>query len=165
MTSETIVKIVTIICTGVAATVTMDVLGLVSSKLGLTADAKGQWIGRLYLDLARSSFYHSNNAEYPEQPGEKTAAMVGHYVFGILLAGFYLVGADWLGISPGSLFIALGYGLATSVFTWFLVFPALGFGLFGIKASKRMKLLKTSLLNHIYYGFGLWWIIQLLPLT
>ncbi|MCW8985742.1 MAG: DUF2938 domain-containing protein [Thermoanaerobaculales bacterium] len=164
MTGETILTIVFGVCVGVAATVTMDVLGSASRRIGLTAGAKGQWVGRWYLGIARGQFVHSNISAAAEQAGENRAALVGHYAIGIALAVFYVVGAGWLGISPGAFLVALGYGLATCVFPCFLVYPALGFGLFGFRGPPELKLFTTSLMNHLYYGFGLWWIAKVLRL-
>ena len=161
MTGETILFGV---FAGIAATVTMDVLASVFQKVGLTVGAKGQWVGRWYLGIARGQFVHSNIAVSPEQPGEKRAAFVGHYVIGIVLAVLYFGGAGWLGVSPDDFLAALGYGFATSVFPWFLVFPALGFGFFGLKGPPELKLFTTSLINHLSYGFGLWWIAKVLPI-
>jgi len=149
---------------GIAATVTMDVLSSASRKMGLTAGAKGQWVGRWYLGIARGRFAHSNIAVSPEQPGEKRAALVGHYVIGLVLAVFYVVGAGWLGLPPDGILVALGYGLATCVFPWFLVYPALGFGAFGMKGPRELKPFTSSVLNHLFYGFGLWWSAKALTL-
>jgi hypothetical protein len=149
---------------GIAATVTMDVLGSATRRIGLTVGAKGQWVGRWYLGIPRGQFVHSNIAVAPELAGEKLAALIGHYVIGIALAVFYLAGAGWLGISPDLLLVALGYGFATTVFPWFLVMPSLGFGLFGLKGPPELKLFITSVTNHLSYGFGLWWIAKVLPL-
>lgn len=148
---------------GVAATVTMDVLSSLSRKIGLTAGAKGQWVGRWYLGITRGQFAHPNIADAPEQKGEKRAAQIGHYIIGIVLAVFYLACSGWLGISPGSLLVALGYGLATCVFPWFLVYPALGLGVLGLRGPPELKLFTTSLINHLFYGFGLWWSATVLP--
>ena len=150
---------------GVGATVTMDVLTRVSQRLGLVAGAKGRWVGRWYLGIARGQFLHSNIAAAPEEAGEKWAALVGHYLIGIALAVFYFVGAGWLGLSPSVFLVALGYGFATCVFPWFLVFPALGFGLFGLRGPPELRLFTSSLMNHLFYGFGLWWIASVLQLT
>jgi hypothetical protein len=150
--------------TGVAATVTMDVLASASQRVGLTAGAKGQWVGRWFLGVARGHIVHSNIAVAPEQTGEKRAALVGHYAIGIALAVLYVAGAGWLGVSPGIFLVALGYGFATSVFPWFLAFPAMGFGLLGLKGPPESRLFTSSLMNHLYYGFGLWWIAKVLPL-
>jgi hypothetical protein len=152
------------ICAGVAATVTMDVLANAFRRVGLTVGAKGQWVGRWYLGIARGQFVHSNIAGAPERLGEKRAALVGHYVIGIALAVLYVAGAGWLGVSPDEFLVALGYGFATSVFPWFLLFPALGFGFFGLKGPPELRMFTTSLINHLSYGFGLWWIAKVLPL-
>ena len=164
MTGETMMPLVLGVCVGVAATVTMDVLASASQRVGLGAGVKGQWVGRWYLGIARGKFVHSNIAAVPEKAGEEWAALVGHYAIGIALAVLYVVGASWLGISPGVFSVALGYGFATCVFPWFLVFPALGFGLFGRRGPPELSLFTSSLMNHLFYGFGLWWIAKVLRL-
>ena len=161
MTGETIVFG---IFAGVAATATMDVLGSAFRRVGLAAGAKGQWVGRWYLGIPRGHFAHSNIALAPEQAGEKQAALIGHYLIGIALAVFYIAGAGWVGVPPDGFLVAIGYGFVTTVFPWFLVLPALGFGAFGLKGPPELKLFTTSLLNHLSYGFGLWWIAKVLTL-
>ncbi|UCF89564.1 MAG: DUF2938 family protein [bacterium] len=142
---------------GIAATATMDLLAAVFNRAGLTAGAKGQWVGRWYLGMLRGRFVHTDIAACPEQDGEKRAALVGHYVIGVVLAVFYVAGAKWLGRSPDGFFLAMGYGLATCVFPWILVLPALGFGACGWKGPPELKLFRSSVMNHISYGLGLWW--------
>lgn len=147
---------------GVAATATMDSLGSVSRKLGLSGGAKGQWVGRWYLGIARGQLFHTNIDASPELPGEKIAALIGHYAIGIGLAVVYVVGADWYAVSPEALHIALVYGIATCIFPWFLVLPALGFGVFGLRGPQALKLFSSSLFNHLFYGVGLWWIAKVI---
>jgi hypothetical protein len=152
------------ICVGVAATFTMDVLASAFRKMGVAVGARGIWVGRWYLGMVRGRFIHSNIAEAPVLPGEGRAAFVGHYAIGITLAVAYIAGTSQVGVSPDGILVALGYGFATSVFPWFLVFPALGFGWLGLKGPSELRLFRTSLLNHLSYGFGLWWIAMVLPL-
>ena len=149
---------------GIAATITMDVFGSVARRVGLAKGAKGIWVGRWYLGISRGQFVHSDISGAPELGGEKTAAMVGHYVIGIVLAVFYVLGARLLGVSANSFIVALGYGLATCVFPWFLVFPALGFGALGSKGPKELRLFTSSVLNHSFYGLGIWWSAAVLQL-
>jgi hypothetical protein len=155
--AETTTTLVLGVFVGVAATVTMDVLATMSRKVGLVVGAKGIWVGRWYLGMARGRFAYSDITTTPEIPGEKRAALVGHYVIGVVLAIIYLFGARWLGLAPSSFFVAGGYGLATCVFPWFLLLPAMGFGVFGSKGPPELKLFTSSLVNHLYYGIGLWW--------
>jgi len=150
-------------CVGIAATATMDVLSIASQKAGLIVGAKGNWVGRWYLGMAKGQFVHSNIALAPEQAREKRAALIGHYAIGVALAIAYIVAVGWLGVSPDTFLFAIGYGIATCVFPWFLVFPALGFGIFGLKAPPELKLFISSLMNHFFYGFGIWWVAKLLP--
>ena len=49
------------------------------------------------------------------------------------------LGAGLADISPASFVAAVGYGLATCVFPWFLVLPALGFGVFGRVDSSMLQ--------------------------
>ncbi len=164
MTGDAIGSMLAGVLVGLAGTVTMDVFASASRRLGLAAGAKGAWVGRWYLGIARGQFVHSNIATAPEQPGEKRAALVGHYVIGVTLAVLYVIGSRWVGLSPSFFFVAVGYGLATCIFPWFLMFPALGFGLFGRKGPPELRLFTSSLLNHVFYGLGLWWIAKLLRL-
>lgn len=152
------------ILAGIAATATMDVLAIALGKLGLIAGAKGIWVGRWYLGMLRGRFVHADIAAAPSQPGEKQAALAGHYVIGVVLAVLYVIGSAWLSLSPDGFLLALGYGFATTVFPWFLVMPCLGFGAFGMTGPPELKLFRSSLVNHLSYGFGLWWSINLLPL-
>jgi hypothetical protein len=114
--------------------------------------------------MTQGRFVHANIDTAPQQPGEKRAALVGHYLIGITLAVLYVVGAKWVGLSPASFLVAVGYGLATCAFPWFLVFPALGFGMCGRKGPPELRLFTSSLTNHLFYGLGLWWSAKLLPL-
>ena len=84
---------------------------------------------------------------------------------GIVLSVFYVVAAGWLGVAPSGFVVAVGYGLATCVFPWFLVLPALGFGVLGVNGPPRLRLFTSSVLNHLFYGLGLWWSSNLLQLA
>jgi hypothetical protein len=164
MIGETALSTLFAVIVGVAATVTMDVLASLARRIDLVRGAQGNWVGRWYLGIARGQFVHSNIADAPEQAGEKRAALIGHYLIGIVLAVLYVFGARWLEFSPSGLVVALGYGLATCVFPWFLLFPAMGFGWFGRKGPPELWMFRTSVLNHLFYGLGLWWSATLLGL-
>lgn len=165
MTGDMMVSVLFGAGVGVAATMTMDVLSAYARRIGLAAGAKGAWVGRWYLGIAQGQFVHSDIATAPERVGEKQAALVGRYLIGIALAVVYVVGAGLSGVSQGDLVVAVGYGLATCVFPWFLVLPALGFGVFGAKGPPELKLFTSSVLNHLFYGLGLWWSSKLLQLA
>lgn len=148
---------------GLGATATMDLLGKGVRRWGLTAGVDSRWIGRWLLWILRGRFLHSDITVASEQRHERRAAFLAHYAIGIVLAAVYLLGIRWFAISPSALFVALGYGFATNVFAWFLMFPAMGFGILGLRAPRDRKLFLTSLVNHLFYGLGLWWTGALLP--
>jgi len=150
---------------GIVGTVTMDVLAIMCGRLGVAKGAKAQWVGRWYLGMAQGRFTHANIAAAPEQTGEMRAALVGHYIVGTTLGVFYVLGTRWVDVSPASFIVAVGYGLATCVFPWFLVFPALGFGVFGQRAPAELEVFRASVLNHLGYGLGLWWVASVLGLA
>ncbi len=164
MSDDMVVSLLAGVGVGVAATMTMDVLGSFARRIGLTAGAEGRWVGRWYLGIARGQILHSDIANAPERPGEVRAALVGHYLIGIVLAVVYVLVADVVNVSPGAFPVAVGYALVTCVFPWFLVLPGLGFGAFGLKGPRELKLFTSSLLNHSFYGLGLWWSANALQL-
>jgi hypothetical protein len=47
------------------------------------------------------------------------------------------------------------YGIATTVASLFLVFPALGMGVCGRRSPEGIKSPLSSLANHLFYGLGL----------
>lgn len=55
---------------------------------------------------------------------------------------------------PVELLFALAFGISTCVLTWFILFPAMGYGAFGSRAPTRLRLMRTSLINHTVYGLG-----------
>ena len=125
---------------GVAATFTMDQLGRGARRLGWPAGITARWIGRWFLGILSGRVFYSNIAAAPERPREGLVTLLTHYAIGIVLAIVYLIGTPWLAVSPSKLPVALSYGLATNVFPWFLMFPAMGFGLLGVKSPAGRNL-------------------------
>lgn len=63
---------------------------------------------------------------------------------------------QFLGLSPGSLLTALGFGLGTAVLPRLIMFPAMGYGWFGTEGREGNRLFLSSLITHCFYGAGLW---------
>jgi hypothetical protein len=148
---------------GLGATWTMDRLATVSRRAGLTAGLDRRWMGRWFLGFFRGRFMHTDISSSPAEHNENRAARIGHYAIGVALAVAYLGGAAAVGARPQGLALALGYGFATNVFPWFLMFPAMGFGVFGRKGPAERRLLRSSTATHAFYGLGLWWTALVLP--
>jgi uncharacterized membrane protein YagU involved in acid resistance len=141
---------------GVVATLVMDLGAAVLRKLGVTAGVPPLLFGRWLAYLARGQLFHDDIATSAAMPVSMPLALLTHYAIGVALAVGYVAltrawplerGPEWL--------VAVGYGVATSVFAWFLMFPAMGFGVFGARGPAELLLFRTSLLNHLLYGVGL----------
>ena len=47
------------------------------------------------------------------------------------------------------------YGLTTTLIPVLLMFPGMGFGIMGLKGPAGYLLLRSAVLNHLFYGIGL----------
>jgi len=78
-----------------------------------------------------------------------------HHAIGLGFAVPFVLGwAFLLGQAPSPGW-ALAYGLATTVASWFLVYPSMGFGYMGLRSPDGIKAALSSLANHLFYGVGL----------
>jgi hypothetical protein len=80
---------------------------------------------------------------------------VTHYAIGVSLALPYVIGWALLVGGPVSPGWALAYGVATTVASWFFVYPSMGLGVCGRKSPDGIKAPLSSLANHLFYGVGL----------
>ena len=57
---------------------------------------------------------------------------------------------------PGNhLLSSLVWGLATTLLPWVILFPAFGWGFFGVRAPKGRRPLILPTVSHLVYGLGL----------
>ncbi len=86
-----------------------------------------------------------------------SAGRITHYLTGGTVAltypAFYIVfnvpmSADH--IIPGLL-----WGLVTTLLPWFILYPAFGWGFFGVRAPEGTRPLISTTISHVLYGFGL----------
>ncbi|HEU0033183.1 MAG TPA: DUF2938 family protein [Kofleriaceae bacterium] len=137
-----------------AGAIAMRALGLLR---GLPPVATGRWFG----SMARGTFTHHDILESPPVRGEMPIAMATHYLIGCTLATGCVLLLRARARASGSLStrmniaLAMAYGTSTTVIAWFVMFPAMGYGLFGRHAPPPMQLFPSSLVNHAVYGGGL----------
>jgi Protein of unknown function (DUF2938) len=141
---------------GVVATVIMDVLSAVSSKLRLIAPLSPRLIGRWFASVGRGKFLHSDIGQTAAIHHERAIAVPVHYAIGLALALIYLFACAGLGLAPRSPITALVFALCTNGFPWLVMFPSMGFGWFGRHGPPGTRLFLSSLVSHVFYGVGLW---------
>jgi Protein of unknown function (DUF2938) len=141
---------------GLMSTLLMDLLTGVSIWLRLIAPLPPALVGRWFASLARARVVHADIAHVAPISHEGFVMLPIHYAIGTLLAGLYVWAASRLGWPPRSLSAALLFGLCTNVLPWLLMFPAMGYGLFGVHGPAGTRLLFSSLITHAFFGIGLW---------
>lgn len=153
---------------GVFATVTMDIIAMVALRLGIAGrgpprtgpDLIGRWIGY----LLRGKFAHKDILQTPPLRGELVLGLAAHYAIGIALTLLYL-GLLVVAHARPTALSAILYGVATTVFPWFVMFPSQGMGLLGWDAPGDTHLVRVSLFNHIIFGLAIAvWMAVLRPI-
>ncbi len=155
-------QIVAAFAIGIGATLAMDVWNLFLKRVfripSLNYCLLGRWVRHM-----PSAFRHASIAAAAPRRSECTVGWLAHYSIGIsmALAFVILMLGDWL--AHPTLLPALLYGVGTLVFPFFIMQPALGFGIASSKAPKPMQARLKSLATHTVYGVGLYIWALVLP--
>jgi hypothetical protein len=152
---EALDLIATGVVAGVLGTLAMDSLNLLFARIGMISKIDVGMIGRMAVGWARGRFRYSNPGEMEQVANEGLCGYVAHYAIGVGLALPYVFGWDLLVGGPASPMWALVYGLATTVASYFFVYPSMGMGVFGMRAPEGIRAPLSSLANHLFYGAGL----------
>ena len=147
--------IVTAVVAGVLGTMVMDSLNLLFARTGMLSKIEVGMIGRMAVGWARGRFRYGHPSEMEQVANEMLYGYVTHYTIGVGLAVPYVLGWDLLVGGPASQVWALAYGVATTVASWFFVFPSMGLGVFGRRSPEGIKLALSSLANHLFFGLGM----------
>ena len=142
---------------GVVATVTMDVAMVAAAAIGGEAFASERVdpavIGRWGDGLLHGRWRHVDASR--EEPGtlDVPLGLMTHYVTGIVLTEAFVL-VPWR--RPGPAFAAaVAYGIATSVFPLFVLFPSLGYGPAGRHSGEAARLARIMLGGHTAFGAGI----------
>jgi hypothetical protein len=147
--------IVTGVIAGLVGTLVMDALNILVARTQLISRIDVAMIGRMAAGWARGRFCYANPNEMQQVQSEVLIGIITHYTIGVVLSVPYVVGWSFLvGGSPTPAW-ALLYGIATTVASWFFVYPSMGMGAFGRLSPDGMKATLSSLANHLFYGLGL----------
>jgi hypothetical protein len=141
---------------GIGATLLMDVwnqfLRRAFSIPSLNYCLLGRWISH----MPDGTLRHPNIGGAQPKRFECAVGWMAHYSIGIAFAVVFVVllSPDW--ITRPTLLPALFYGIATVVFPFFIMQPALGLGIASSKASNPTQARLKSLATHTVFGIGLY---------
>lgn len=152
--------IVRTVLVGAGATAVMDVWSVMLRVLGIpTLDYAlvGRWAGH----MRQGIFAHPSIAKAKSIAGERPLGWAIHYAVGIAFAIVLVAvqGTAWL--HAPTWMPALITGIATVVFPWCVMQPAMGAGLAASRTPTPLKSCLLSLAAHAVFGCGLYWAAEL----
>ena len=147
----------------------MDVTALIIIKTGLiqlgpyriVPGLLGRWIA----SFPAGRFVHSTILETAPVPHENILGLAAHYLIGLTLTSLLVFPHVRLWRRRIELRTGALFGLATCVFPWFLMFPAMGFGIMGLNLPRSAPLMPLSILNHAAFGLGIFFWSNVIPLS
>lgn len=140
---------------GVSGTLAMDLLNLLLAQTGMISRIDVGMIGRMAGGWAGGRFRYGHPCEMKPLANEMLYGYVTHYIIGVSLALPYVLGWALLVGGPVSPIWAVVYGVATTVASWFFVFPSMGFGALGSRSPEGLRAPLSSFANHLFYGVGM----------
>lgn len=143
------------IIAGVVGTIVMDALNHVFARLGILSKIDARMIGRMAVGWAHGRFRYRYPQEMKQVAKERFYGYLTHYGIGVGLAipfflGWHLASGE---IAP-PLWTFI-YGLATTAASYFIVYPCMGQGLFGMRSQDRSRNVVSSLANHMFFAAGM----------
>jgi hypothetical protein len=149
------VLIVNGVIAGILGTLAMDILNHFFARTGLLSKIDVRMIGRMSAGWARGRFRYRHPDEMKRVKTETLIGYITHYSIGVGLALGYVIGWALLIGGPASPVWALAYGVATTVASYFVVYPSMGLGIFGRRSQEGIKSTLSSLANHLFFGVGM----------
>ncbi|MGD2123328.1 MAG: DUF2938 family protein [Gemmatimonadota bacterium] len=144
-----------VLVAGVLGTLGMDLGNLLFSRAGILSTIDVRMIGRMAAGWTRGRFRYEHPREMREVRTEKAYGYVTHYAIGVGFAVPYLLGWHVLVGGPASPAWAIAYGVATTVASWFFVYPSMGFGALGRRSPDGLRAVLSPLANHLFFGLGM----------
>jgi hypothetical protein len=147
--------VVTGVAAGVLGTLMMDSLNFLCARTGMISQIDVGMIGRMAVGWARGRFRYGHPSEMEQVANEKLYGYFTHYAIGVGLAVPFVLGWDLVVGGSASPLWAITYGLATTVASYFFVFPSMGLGVAGRRSPEGIRAPLSALANHLFYGVGI----------
>ena len=150
------IMIIEIVLMGVFATLVMDigeetVKALFPIKKSMEPEHLGRWI----LNMFNGVFIHDKIQTAKHFSSEIPVAISFHYFTGIFLAGIFIWIRNNFKVLPSSMYMGFVYGWSTIFLPGLIMFPALGFGYFGLDTHIGINNLISIVIAHSFYGLGI----------
>ena len=151
-----ITQLVTTIAIGIGATLFIDAWNTMLKRAFGIPSLDYCLLGRWVAYMPSGVFRHASIAAAPARRFECVLGWLSHYAIGIGLAGVfvYVVAPNWLARPTWA--PPLLFGIATVVFPFFVLQPALGLGIASAATKHPMRARLKSLATHAVYGLGLY---------
>lgn len=147
---------ISVIMIGIGATAILDLWAVFLSRAfkmqSLNFCMVGRWIGH----MRNGTFTHANITKASQQQGECAVGWITHYLIGIVFAILTLSVAPAHWLETPTLTPALLVGVCTVILPFFIMQPALGFGVAGAKTPNPAQARLKSLMSHAVFGLGLY---------
>jgi len=140
---------------GAFATALADLWQQLLKRLLDMPTANWRLIGRWVAAMRSGRFVHHSIIEVAPVPGEAAIGWIFHYLVGVVYAAIYLALVRVLPGTGPNLTSALIFSLATLVAPWFLMQPALGFGVMARHLPGRLEVSVVTVTTHMMFGLGL----------
>ena len=144
------------VAVGIGATLLMDLWNLFLKRAFNIPSLNYCLLGRWLRHIPDGTFRHESIAAAPKKSSECAVGWAAHYTIGVVFAlGLVALTSGHSLLNP-SFLPALFYGIATVVFPFFILQPALGFGVAGSRTPKPTQARVKSLVTHTVFGIGLY---------
>jgi len=141
---------------GLGAVLIMDLWNLFLQRAFNISSLNFCLVGRWLSLMPSGTFTHASIAAARKRPVECAIGWIAHYLIGITFAVMLvlLTSGSWL--EGPSLIPALLVGIGTVPIPYFIVQPALGFGIAAAKTPNPTQARLKSLITHTVFGVGLY---------
>ena len=150
-------NILEILAVGAVATAASDIWQQVQRPLTGIPEANWPVTGRWVLGWREGRMYDPAIGTRPSLTGEAAVGWGFHYLIGVIYGAIYLGFVYYVANTIPTLLNGLIFGLVTLAAPFLLMKPALGGGLFGLKAPNPGKGMFLSITAHAMFGVGLYW--------
>lgn len=140
---------------GIGATLLIDTWNILLKHFFNISSLNFCLLGRWILFMADGKFLHTQIARAEAKPAECITGWTVHYLVGILFGLVFVYSITEWWANP-SLLPAVMFGLITVALPFFIMQPALGFGIAASKMPNPLQAQLKSLVTHLLFGCGLY---------